>query len=293
MTLPATYARPVTLDDDEAGAVIAELWRRRSEAQQWLREHPTSYLATVERREFGERVTLTVGSSSVADVRIDDGAILPRHLAVTVLADGFRIAALDRGARFGIAGVERTEAYLGPGFVELGRYRLRLSHQGFPAIVVMDAEQLRRHPPVTLRFFPINLAYRFVAPLTRVDRPEEITILSTRGQQRRALRVGWFDLEINDVPVRVEATRLVEPGVGEQSYSVYFRDATTGRESYRVGRYLDPEALQDGTFLVDFNLAYNPACAFSPHYNCPIPRPENELAVEIRAGEMTPEGAHE
>ena len=292
MTLPSTYARPVALDQEEAAAVTAEIERRRADAQRWLREHPTSYLATVERREFGERVTLSVGSGRGVDVRIDDSGILPRHVAVTVLSGGFRVAALDPRARFRVGGVEQSEAYLDPGFVELGRYRLRLSHQGFPAIVVMDAEKLRDHEPVWLRYFPIDLSYRFLAPLTRADRPAEFTILSTRGNQRRALRVGWFDLEIDGQPVRVEATRLLEPGVGESAHAVYFRDRTSGGESYPIGRYLDPEPLPDGAFLVDFNLAYNPACAFSPHYNCPIPTAENDLPVEIRAGEMTPFEMH-
>jgi uncharacterized protein (DUF1684 family) len=156
----------------------------------------------------------------------------------------------------------------------------------------MDAERLRHHDPVTLRYFPIDLSYRFAAPLTRAGRLEEVTILSTRGQQRRALRVGWFELEIAGRPTRIEATRFLEPGVGEHAYALYFRDLTTGAESYPVGRYLDPEPQPDGTFLIDFNLAYNPACAFSPHYNCPIPSRENDLPVAIRAGEMTPEEAH-
>jgi uncharacterized protein (DUF1684 family) len=68
---------------------------------------------------------------------------------------------------------------------------------------------------------------------------------------------------------------------------VYFRDATTGDGSYEVGRYVDVEEDRDGV-IVDFNYAYNPACALSPFYNCPIPPTENRLDVAIRAGEMTP-----
>ncbi|HEY3126319.1 MAG TPA: DUF1684 domain-containing protein, partial [Candidatus Limnocylindria bacterium] len=46
----------------------------------------------------------------------------------------------------------------------------------------------------------------------------------------------------------------------------------------------------DGRYVVDFNRAYNPACVFSPYYNCPIPPPENRLPVAIRAGERMPKG---
>ena len=37
--------------------------------------------------------------------------------------------------------------------------------------------------------------------------------------------------------------------------------------------------------MLDFNNAYNPACAVSDHYNCPIPPKTNLLAVAISAGE--------
>ena len=51
-------------------------------------------------------------------------------------------------------------------------------------------------------------------------------------------------------------------------------------------RYIDPVPLGDGRYILDFNMAYNPACAYSEHYNCPIPLRENSLSVPIRAGEM-------
>ena len=82
------------------------------------------------------------------------------------------------------------------------------------------------------------------------------------------------------------ALRLDEPGVAADALEVYFTDATSGRESYRM-RYLGVAA-SDGGYVLDFNRAYNPACAYSPHYNCPIPPPENHLAVAIRAGEKLP-----
>jgi hypothetical protein len=86
--------------------------------------------------------------------------------------------------------------------------------------------------------------------------------------------------------VRLEAVRLLEPGIAEHDISVFFRDATSGKESYPLGRYIDVKKQPNGNYLLDFNFAYNPACAFSEHYNCPIPPKTNVLAVAIRAGEM-------
>jgi uncharacterized protein (DUF1684 family) len=70
---------------------------------------------------------------------------------------------------------------------------------------------------------------------------------------------------------------------------VPFRGATSGRETYGAGRYLEVELEHhaDGahTTTIDFNLAYNPYCAYSPDYSCPIPPAENRLPVAITAGE--------
>ena len=81
-------------------------------------------------------------------------------------------------------------------------------------------------------------------------------------------------------------------GVGERDLSVFFRDETTGKDSYEVGRYVEPERQADGTYVLDFNNAYNPACAVSPHYNCPIPPKYNKLKVAIKAGEKDAKYQH-
>jgi uncharacterized protein (DUF1684 family) len=69
-----------------------------------------------------------------------------------------------------------------------------------------------------------------------------------------------------------------------------FRDLTSGKESYGGGRYIDTEIPAGETLILDFNRAYNPYCAYSHRYSCPIPPEENTLKVEIRAGEKVPVG---
>jgi hypothetical protein len=64
-----------------------------------------------------------------------------------------------------------------------------------------------------------------------------------------------------------------------------FVDATAPEETYGAGRYLDVEAPRDGKFLIDFNYAYNPYCAYNDKWSCPIPPKENRLKVQIEAGE--------
>jgi len=279
-------ASPVTLAPAATDSVIQAIQKDRADTEKWLRTSPTSYLAAIQRVDFGNKSMLTVGRTSDNDVRLSGEGIADHHLQVTVTEREFDVEALDTPARFTVEGHEQREATLGPSSIGVGRYLIRLSHQGFPALIVFDPQSPGFQSYKGLQYFPPDLSCRYLVKLTRKPHPDTVVILSTRGNQRRALRVGWVDFKVGKTPCRLEVTRLLEPGVGENDYSVFFRDATTGQETYEVGRYVDPKLEADGRYLLDFNLAYNPACAFSNHYNCPIPTKANTLKVPIRAGEM-------
>ena len=223
--------------------------KSRDEHVAWLRGR-SSYLAAVARHE------LPVGET----LRIEGHVI-------EALPDGFRV---DGEAS-------------GPRTIGAGRYQLRLSHQNMPAVVVLDADA--RRAAVTPDWFPYDVAFRFVLPL--VDDPAHIAVGSTRERERAATRAGWLEFKVGAVPCRVMALHMNEPGVAPDALEVYFVDATSGRESYRM-RYVELAKETDGRLVLDFNRAYNPACAYSAFYNCPIPPPENHLNVAIRAGERVP-----
>lgn len=279
-------AMPVHLTPAEADTLTQAILKDRADTEQWLKSGETSYLATVQRVDFGARRTLTVGRDPGNDVCIADPDVSPRHLSVTVAGDSFRVGAVDAGAVFFAQGEAQTSVTMAAGSIKVGSFTLRLSHQRFPAIIVFDPKSPNFARYKGLKWFPVDLSCRYLLPLTPNPRPDTTLILSTRGNRRRAVRVGWFDFMVGQTRCRLEATRLLEPGVGENDVSVFFRDATTGKESYATGRYVDPERLPDGRYLLDFNLSYNPACAVSEHYNCPIPPKANTLKPPIRAGEM-------
>lgn len=277
---------PVTLSRAEAETAAREIRKDRDDTQKWLQSDPTSYLATIDRRDFLQKKTLTVGRAADNDLRIDSAGVSPHHLRVTVDGDRFHVAAVDADARFKAGPDEKREAMLDPSSITIGRFLLRLSHQRFPGIIVFDPESPRYKAYKGLKYFPIDLSYRYELPLTPNPKAETVVIMSTRGNQRRARRVGWFEFMVGQTPCRLEAVLLLEPGVGENDLGLFFRDATTGKDTYSLGRYLDVKKLPNGRYLVDFNFAYNPACAVSEHYNCPIPPKGNSLPVAIRAGEM-------
>jgi uncharacterized protein (DUF1684 family) len=276
---------PATLTRAEADSIRRAIEKEREETREWLKSSLTADLATVQRVEYGSRDRLTVGRAPENAVTLDDDDVRPHHLRVTVVGDSFHVEAVDDSARFKVKDAERREATLGPSSISVGRFLLRLSHQRDPAIIVFDPQSPRFKTYRGIDYYPVGLAWRFVLPLTPNAHPDTVVIVSTRGFQRRAVRVGWFDFAAGGAPCRLEADRLLEPGVGENDIAVFFRDLTSGKETYPVGRYLDPVALGDGRYLLDFNLAYNPACAYSEHYNCPIPPRKNRLTVAVRAGE--------
>ena len=276
-----------------ADTLRARYERDRADTQNNLKSGATSYLAAVGRTDFADHASLVVGRAIDCDLHVDDAAFSAHHLRVTVVGDSFRVAALDDTAHFRTrSGEESRAATLPPGFVTVGRFTLRLSHQRFPALIVFDPQSPHFASYKGLEWYPIDLDYRFAAPLTPNPHADTTIIMSTRGNARRAVLAGWFDLRVKGKPVRLEAHRLLEPGVDEHSVSVFFRDATTGSETYGVGRYVDPERLPNGDWLLDFNDAYNPACATSPYYNCPIPSKANTLKIAIRAGEKDSHYAH-
>jgi len=284
---PAIHALPpVHLAPAVADSIRKSEEKDWKDTADWLKSSPTSYLATVQRQDFGDRASMVVGREVACDVRVDDPEMAARHVRVTVVGDSFHVEALGDTARFAVKDAWLRDATVGPSSIRIGRFTLRLSHQRFPAIIVFDPKSPHYAAYHGNRVFPVDLRFRYELPLTPNPAPDTVIITSTRGNQRRAVREGWFDFLVGRAPCRLEAVRLLEPGVGEHDVSVFFRDATSGKESYGMGRYVDPQPLPDGRWLIDFNSAYNPACAFSDHYNCPIPRKVNTLKVAIRAGEM-------
>lgn len=253
------------------------LLKDREETLESFRDGHKSPLAAVARHDFAGDRPMTFGSAPDDDVRLEG---IPAHAAtLRALPDGFE---MDRDGR-----KERLQPNAK---VPLGRYTLRVSHQNFPGVVVLDPESPRlKTGPFPVWFEP-DAGAAVEARLVAEPSPREEIVLSTRGNKRRALRLGKLEFTLQGQVLQLTALRLLEPGAGESSVSVYFRDATTGHESYPVGRYVDATPLGGERYALDFNRAYNPACAFSPLYNCPIPPRENVLRVAVRAGERDPDG---
>ena len=120
------------------------------------------------------------------------------------------------------------------------------------------------------------------------DEPSHFEIPTSDGRLRPAHRAGTFEFELGGEARHLTAYVLND---GDPAYLfVPFLDATSGTETYGAGRYLDLEPEDDGTYALDFNLAYHPSCVYDVIYSCPLTPAENRLPDRIEAGERLGEG---
>src|SRR5712692_3222938 len=136
-----------------------------------------------------------------------------------------------------------------------------------------------------LRYFSPDPRYKILATLHRYDNPEKVTMTTSKGTRQQFHRLGYFEFDIDGKRVKLQAYKSAERESNE--LFIPFRDRTSGKESYGAARYLDIEENSDSKYVVDFNYAYNPYCAYSEDYVCPLPPRENWLEARILAGEMS------
>lgn len=125
------------------------------------------------------------------------------------------------------------------------------------------------------------------------DEPVHFEIPTTDGRLRPAERAGVFRFELEGSALALTAYRVgTSSGEALDSLFVPFLDATSGRETYGAGRYLDVEPEEDGSWTLDFNLAYHPSCVYDARYSCPLTPAENRLSIRVEAGERLGAGGH-
>jgi len=141
-----------------------------------------------------------------------------------------------------------------------------------------------------IAYFPPDRRYQLgglaLEPASPGDE-QTLQIPTSDGRLRPATRVGRLTFALDDRQLNLHGYALA--GMAEGQLFVPFLDGTSGNETYGAGRYLDLEPDEDGTYTLDFNLAYHPTCVFSPRFSCPLTPDENRLPVRIEAGEkLTP-----
>jgi uncharacterized protein (DUF1684 family) len=145
----------------------------------------------------------------------------------------------------------------------------------------------RRDTLLPLRYFPIDPNYSVPAALKLSDDRPVFEMPTSTGALRKMQLVGMLEFTLAGEQRSLGA--FVENGTQRiTNLFVPFADMTTGTDTYSAGRYLDIEPTTTGYYMIDFNRAYNPYCAYNAAYECPFPPPSNRLKVSIQAGEKAP-----
>lgn len=140
-----------------------------------------------------------------------------------------------------------------------------------------------------LRYFEPDLTYRVIADVV-VDTSTPSFPFATNTKRRPNYRVyGKATFKLNDTLCALTLYQNMDyidhPDYGGQLF-IPFQDKTNGNSSYEAGRYLDVPIPENKTIMLDFNMAYNPYCAYASRWSCPLVPFENRLSVFVKAGEL-------
>ncbi len=139
-----------------------------------------------------------------------------------------------------------------------------------------------------LEYWPPRPELRFVGPIHLFESRQQFTIPTTAGALRPCEKYGWLSFVLDGQVSVLQIYRMLDnPLDDESSLFLPFTDETSGRETYPAGRYVDLHRLDDGRWVLDFNLAMNPFCAYGApeRFACPVAPAANRLASPIEAGE--------
>jgi hypothetical protein len=148
-----------------------------------------------------------------------------------------------------------------------------------------------------LQFYDPDSTYRVEARFEK-SKSESFEMPTYSGVKKTYVKYGTLRFKLNGRKLSLNVYRslsLLAVAKYKDYLFIPFKDKTNGAISYGGGRYLDLKTtdLKDNTYVLDFNKAYNPYCAYTDGYNCPIPPAANHLAIEIKAGEKNFDKTHQ
>jgi len=139
-----------------------------------------------------------------------------------------------------------------------------------------------------LKYYPPDIKYRVIANLKPVSKKKPVILATNDGKEQRYVEYAHAEFKLDGVSNRLLILEIADMGPFRGKLFLAFGDETSARETYGAGRYLDVgKTPGSSTIKLDFNLAYNPYCAYDDSFTCPLPPRENILSIPIRAGERT------
>jgi len=209
----------------------------------------------------------------------------------TFLVEGHEvILQVHEGLRVKVDGKLTSQAVLAPDTsgspseVTLGSLTfILIQREDSLAIRLWDNSRKQRKSFPGRQWFPIQDCYRIPGEYRKYDVDRMLSLQRKNAANYDAQPGGEVSFIINNLECSLVV--FVE---SEGELFTLFNDLSNGQETYSSGRYLVLDPPQEGNVILDFNRAYNPPCAFTPHATCPLPPEQNRLKIPIPAGEKRP-----
>ena len=115
-----------------------------------------------------------------------------------------------------------------------------------------------------LQYFPENDSLRLEVKVEEFENKQSFEMQTSTGDIQIYEKFGKFRFEVDEEQAELTIYQ------SQHGFFLPFVDILAGKETYPAGRYLEPEPLPGGRFIVDFNIAYNPYCAYNEMWSCLI-----------------------
>ena len=276
----------VKLDDEAWTAALLEERQEIEEEFRTSKESPMAGSQYLKSEPMDEvYLVLRDGVFDLADSPMDG-----TEVGVVKQDEAWHVQSLgqDVVGQVGEEAVVVGAALEGPASFDIGGFHLRFyPSEDRVTFIVFDPERPEMKSFEHLLYFPPDRKYEVDAKLVVLPDPEKIEIPTTRNLIKTFYKYAAIEFEIDGKKQQLTALKSELTGAGSEGLFIAFRDATTGRETYGAGRYLQIEEPESEAFVLDFNRTFNPLCNYSDAYNCTLPPHENHMKVAIKAGELT------
>jgi hypothetical protein len=231
---------------------------------EWLTTAPTSPLAAVAMHRLSGPVTLGPDTADIPLKGFGAAAVSERNGAVVLTGPDGTSRPLPRGRP-----------------VAVPPWTFQVQGAAGNSVLLVFGEPGGRPPA----WYPPDQRQVFTLPLEAPAVRERRRLLTLDGIEVEAELAGHVTVPLGKGATRLQVMRMPIPGTEESDLQVYFRDSTNDRGTYPAGRFVELTPATGGRYLIDFNRARNPFCAYSSVYPCPVPWSGNSIPAPLEAGE--------
>lgn len=238
--------------------------RERNEFTTWLASDPLSPYAAIAVQPVGPGILLGPDTANVPLAGIGTAQIVEERGGL-VLVSGNARRSLPRGRP-----------------VALGNYRIVADGESGRRVVVVFGAVKNAHAPA---YYPVSSSARLTVELAAPSRKGAFRTLGLDGVETMAEEVGIATVSIGSTVTAMRIYRMGAADDDEAELMLFFRDGTSGKGTYPAGRFVVLDPAGSGKYVIDFNKARNPFCAYNTVFPCPAPWPGNTLPIALEAGE--------